>query len=141
MKKKVLFVLSVLFLLSLCCACSSDDESFASIEERIEQNQIPVELKAIEDLPELLVEYIWDYENTKDPIEYKNDGIYQFSWRGDTYYFHWHPYVAVWFDIIFNSNGSRLFDLTPEDRIDIKENGKNWKLIYRIKNNSKTEIQ
>lgn len=68
MKKKVLFVLSVLFLLSLCCACSSDDESFASIEERIEQNQIPVELKAIEDLPELLVEYIWDYENTKDPI-------------------------------------------------------------------------
>lgn len=65
MKKKVLFVLSVLFLLSLCCACSSDDESFASIEERIEQNQI---------------------------------------------------------------------DLTPEDRIDIKENGKNWKLIYRIKN-------
>ena len=72
MKKKMLFVLGVLLLLGLCSACSSDDENFASIEERIEQNQI---------------------------------------------------------------------DLTPEDRIDIKENGKNWKLIYRIKNNSKTEIQ
>jgi hypothetical protein len=133
MKKKVFFVLGVLLLLVLCSACSNDDEHFANVEEAIELNQIPVELKAIDNLPELLVEYIMDYENTKDPIEYKNDGIYQFSWRGGVYYFHWHPYSDVWFEIIFNSNGSRIMDLTPEDRIDIKENGKDWKLIYRIK--------
>lgn len=126
------FIICLVFSIAIM-GCSNDEESFVNVQEMIEQNLCPIELKAVDDLPELLVEYIQDYEKTKDSIEYKNDGIYMFSWRGGIYYFHWHPYANVWFEIIFNSNGSRLINLTPEDRMDIKENSKDWKLIYRIK--------
>lgn len=135
---KKLFV-CLLFSIALV-GCSSDENGIVNIEEKIEQNLFPVELKSIEDLPEMLVEYIWDYRKTKEPIELKNDAIYQFSWKGETYYFHNRPYTLVWFEYVFNSKGSRI-DLMPEERLDIKKNSKGWKLVYRINDYSKTEIQ
>ncbi|MBO7046898.1 MAG: hypothetical protein J6W38_11235 [Prevotella sp.] len=140
--KKVLFFLGVLLSLGMFCACNSDDENNYngnnhSIEEMIENNLFPENLKVLEDLPEWLVSYImeWESEDHKEiglkEIGFKYRGIYEFSWKGNLFYFHNREMRMIFLDYIFNADGTRI-DLTSEEREDIENNSKDWKVIYKF---------
>jgi len=140
--KKGLFIVMGLFLLIALTGCNNDEEnnynvSNHSVEEMIENNLIPENLKVLEDLPEWLVSYImeWESEDHKEiglkEIGFKYRGIYEFSWKGSLFYFHNREMRMVFLDYIFNADGIRI-DLTSEEREDIENNSKDWKVIYKF---------
>jgi hypothetical protein len=141
--KKGLFIVMGLFLLIALTGCNNDEEnnynvSNHSVEEMIENNLIPENLKVLEDLPEWLVSYImeWESEDHKEiglkEIGFKYRGIYEFSWKGSLFYFHNREMRMVFLDYIFNADGIRI-DLTSEEREDIENNSKDWKVIYKFR--------
>lgn len=131
--KKYLIILSGFILLMILTNCSNDEMmDYCSIEEKIENDLIPEELEILTDLPEWLVNYIEEYKGREyKDIGIKNEGVYQFSWRGEIFYFHNRPYRLVFMDYIFSSDGTRM-ELTTEEREDIEINAKDLKLIYRF---------
>ena len=127
--RKMLFV-GFLFVVSAFAGCSSDDMDVASLEEKIENNLLPVELKDKADMPEWLIEYINEFESYDAPTQV-DEAIYQFSWRSQTMYFHNIAYSPTFIDRVFYADGTRV-DWNLVDREDIVKNSKDWKLIYKI---------
>ena len=140
MKTKTFIGMIVMLVASVFTGCGNEDNT--SIVDTGGNTGIDfsvVELQAKEDLPEWLSSYIDQYENENSQnTEIKDESIYQFSWNGSLFYFHKRSEGIVIIDYIFNPEGIRI-DLTEEEREDIENNSKDWKMIYRFAGETSSE--
>ena len=129
MKKNNLIVMGLFSLMSFI-GCSSDDAIVTNLEEKIMNNLLPVNLESAENLPDWLAQYVYELENSNAPTQV-DEAIYQFTWQGQTMYYHNFAYSPTLIERVFYSNGTRV-DWNKVNREDILNNSKDWKLIYKI---------
>ncbi len=128
--KKLLFILTVLFIATSITGCSNEEVSNSTIEEKIENNLFTIELKSMENMPNWLVSYIEKLESYDAPTQV-DEAIFQFTWRDQTMYFHNTLFSPTQIEHVFYSDGTRV-DWTKVDREDVAKNGKDLILIYKI---------
>ena len=128
--KRFLNVCMALLVVTGFVGCSSDnDEDFTfkdyqleNIISLAEKGQIPSQFKNVSELPS------WLQTVEESPGYLRPIYVYQFSWKGSTYFLWYGPYMSGPYDGFFTKDGEHLDGHALWE--DIKANSHGWALIY-----------